>query len=167
MSTVTIDTDENGVASALNWVVGDVIKQLTSLDLTPELEGLNVKLELQHNKMFNSESDEEGNRWPPNSPSTVARKGHDAVLIEHGDLERSLIARNRFSIREIKKTGKHTIVLRFGTSHPHSSVNQLGGPSSGGGEIPPRRHVGISESTLDRFVNDFADSIVRRLQRGS
>jgi len=166
VSTITIDVDDpSGIDAAVQSVVQDVINQVATMDLKRDMENLIVDLEKQHQAMFASERDADGNPWEPLSRWTVDKKGHDIRLYEFGDLEDSLTSKTGLSIRSITKSSDG-ITLEFGTRHRHSYVNHFGGPSSWGQTIPPRPHVGISEKTLDTFMNNLADDMVKQLQRG-
>lgn len=167
MPQATIDiNDPADIDAAIAAAVNDVVVQVANMDLTSEMNQLIGTLQSQHNKMFDQERDDRGRRWARLSPVTVRKKGNDAVLIEFGNLERSLIDRNPNSVRRITRRG-NTVTLEFGTRDEKSMVNQFGGESSSGGTIPARPHVGLTENSLDKFMNDLADSMVKRLQRNS
>lgn len=65
------------------------LAQIPSRIARPIAEGISAELR----KQFEQGSDPYGVPWRTLAPYTIRKKGHDLILIEHGDLERDTHAR--------------------------------------------------------------------------
>lgn len=108
----------------------------------------------EHREHFAQEKDAGGNSWAPLAQSTIDRKGHDTILVEHGDLERSLTAiGGAGNIAAVTGQG-----LLFGTSDEKAGFHQ-----AGTSRMPARPPVGISEERINQLAESLADSAVNQL----
>lgn len=111
-------------------------------------------LALEHKEHFSREKDSSGASWPPLAPSTIKRKGHDRILVEHGDLQRSLeTVGGPNNIAATTGQG-----LLFGTSDPKAGFHQ-----SGTRNMPARPPVGVSLARVNQLTEMIADSAVDQI----
>lgn len=108
-----------------------------------------------HAGLFADANDPSGVAWPPLAPSTVARKGHDTILVETGRLRASLTqkstANSGDATREVAELAGETDVI-FGTTVEYSPYHD-----TASGNRPARPHVGINE----QFLDGFCDRLIR------
>jgi phage gpG-like protein len=93
-------------------------------------------------------------KWADLAPSTIARKGHDTILQDTGELMASLTQRDAQGERGgniFEVTPEH---LRFGTSDPVAGYHQ-----SGTSRMPQRKVIDLKEeqkaglvSVVQRFI---------------
>jgi hypothetical protein len=140
------------------YEVGSVFLELDQAferaDYTKEMAETSADLERQEYGMFAGEHDSSGSPWPKLAPATVAQKGHDQILYEHGPLGESLFSNTGDAIRTPMERG-----LTFGTSTPYALFHQ-----EGTSRMPARPPVGISEETIDRLVERVANAVVEKLR---
>jgi phage gpG-like protein len=123
-------------------------------DYSEPLKPMLEMLEQTHAAGFESESTPGGEKWPPLAASTVAKKGHDVILLETGRLKASLANKTGDSVREVSHRG-----LLFGTQVEYAGIHQ-----NGTSRIPQREHVGMNEETAQRIVDVVADATVEALK---
>lgn len=111
-------------------------------------------LEEQHAVMYDSGVDSNGEPWPPLSPTTIKKKGHDTILVDKQKMKASLIGPTGDSVRDIVEEGGIAGAV-FGTDVEYAHFHVTGTPI-----MPARPPVGISENTIDLVCNDVADHTV-------
>jgi hypothetical protein len=141
-----------------------------------------------HKSYFDSSTGPDGAAWAPNAPRTIQQKGHSTILrgvrgrkeknvkgtrgrpgvrfrrsrwIGGYRLSTSLTAKTRQTfgdaIREAIATDSGGD-LKFGTAVDYSPIND-----QGGGHIPARPHIGMTEQHLDKVTNRAADFALEQL----
>lgn len=81
--------------------------------------------------LFNSQGRRGGGSWKKLKPSTVARKGHEIILVETGALKKSLSEYDApFQIHHVTNS-----TVEFGTEHPFAAIHQHG---TRDGRLPAR-----------------------------
>lgn len=141
--------EEHDGFNGFGMVIRDMENGFKSHDYEPVLKSLIPQLQIDHKEGFSHETTPGGEKWKPNAPSTIKRKGHGRVLFETGALEESLTQDGAANaIRGTSRAG-----LLFGTGVEYAAVNQ-----------ETRPHVGLKEVTLQRIANDVADSTVESLK---
>lgn len=124
--------------------IAEVFRDLENLDLSEPLDEIGVYLDTQVALRFDSESDPDGNRWPP---SQRALKTGDKTLQDRGHL-RDSITHNLLSPTE----------LEHGSDAVYAAIHQLGGKAGRGGSvnITPRPFLGINaddETEIREIIN--------------
>ena len=114
-------------------------------------------LEDTHAYYFQEETGPDGGKWEELRPSTIARKGHDKILFESGDLLDSLTGRAKGAIRRVSTSGTK-VSLRFGSDIPYSKTHQYGTD-----RLPQRKHIGITEVIRELLREIVVEDIKRRL----
>jgi phage gpG-like protein len=150
-----------------DWI-NEKLSDLADLDYTDFFEDQLTALEELHQTYFETETDPDGNAWKPLAPSTIAKKGHDRILIETGALNNSLVLRNaEGAVREVTEDS-----IRFGTDIEYSQYHQQGarrrqrrtatGRFASGFifGLPQRKHVGLTDEFWDNFIDDLNQYIV-------
>jgi len=138
----------------LGGVFAGVEAQFRDLDYTETLRGFMPVLQQEEARQFSQQADAAGRAWPKLSPVTIARKGHDRILVETGRLRASLESQNGDSVRATSHRG-----LLFGTAVPYSIFHQTGGR-----RLPQREHVGMNSEACDKLTATVADATVRGLK---
>lgn len=134
--------------------IGEIV---ANADYTEVMESFMPIFAADESRAFAHEMTVEGEPWAPLKPSTVARKGNDRILVEHGALIASLVnVGGPHNIHEAMPRG-----AIFGTSDPKALFHQLGTS-----RMPARPPVGISEETLDRLCEAVADRTVELIGAG-
>lgn len=111
-------------------------------------------IETTHSGYFRSQAGPDGSPWPALKPMTVAKKGHATILVETGDLQRSLTESGApHAIRRQTLTE-----LLFGTDRPHADKHQ-----DGRGKLPQREHTGFNEQLISQCVDLVADTVVGKM----
>ena len=141
----------------LGGVFAEIEQQFNDADYTQLLAQTILDLETAHADYFAEEKSPAGEAWKPLAPLTVAKKGHDTILFEHGPMPDSLIGTTSDSIREVvSEPPNHS--LSFGTSDEKSPFHQFGTS-----RIPIREHVGVNEPFCDQLAEKTADATVALL----
>lgn len=138
----------------LGGVYVEIEEKFNRADYTEVLEKQPDKLRKDHADYFAKAQDATGQAWPPLAPSTVKRKGHATILVEHGDLQASLVGQGGANIAEVTHRG-----VNFGTSDEKAPFHQ-----SGTSRMPARPAVGITEERVDAVANEVADFLVEQLK---
>lgn len=124
------------------------------MDYSQTLQDFMPVLAEQEAGMFAGEYDSSLTDWTPLKPSTVARKGHDRILVDTGALRESLVhVGGPGNINEVAPRG-----MLFGTE-----VEYAGFLQDGTSRMPSRPPVGISDETLDKLCERIADATVEKL----
>lgn len=146
----------NGL-SAIDSMFADMEARVHDADYTSVLEPYQQILAEQHAGMFAGEFDSNLVDWSILKPSTIKRKGHDRILVEKGDLMRSLTSvGGPGNIHEVTPSS-----LVFGTSDPKALFHQ-----EGTSKMVARPPVGMSQDTEDKLVDSVADGTVEIVMRG-
>lgn len=122
------------------------------IELTPPLEQIMGGLEDLHHSYFNTESGPDGEGWAVLSPETIARKGHDTILVDTERLARSLIEDGPDAIREISEDAT-TAELIYGTAVPYSVYHNA---DTG------REHIGVNDQHLDDMTDVVVDAALEQ-----
>ena len=124
----------------------DLRQAVINADWRPTMGDIVTVLEEDHNERFAAEVDLNGAPWPPLSPYTIERKGHDTKLQELGLLINSLTDDSHpMAVREYQDQGEDKSI-KFGTRRPHARSHQ-----EGTDKIPQRKFLGASERAVDRI----------------
>lgn len=150
----TLRTQQIDDVQFLGGIFVEVEQAYNGADYGPALEGFFPKLEDAHSEFFAGEHSPAGEQWPALSPVTIAKKGHDIILVETGALEASLAGRTGDSIRQADARG-----ALFGTSAEKSIFHTVGGPN-----LPQREHVGMNDELVDVLADEIANSLVEQLK---
>lgn len=140
--------------NALGGIFVEIEEQIKAADYTPALEPHLQGLEELHSGFFQGSVDPNGSPWRPLAPSTVARKGHDTILVETTQLVQSLVSETSESVRAVSERG-----LIFGTSDEKAMFHQ-----EGTARMPARPMVGLQEEYLDKIVDDVAGRTVEEMK---
>ncbi len=151
-------TEELEDLKFLGGVYAEIENDWRDADYTDFLGGVIEKIEERHRGFFESEISPAFQPWAPLAARTIARKGHSEVLVETGRLRASLVRQTGDSIRDIIKE-QFFHGLSFGTSVTYSRYHQ-----EGGGHLPQREHVGVTEPTVDEITEESADAMVEMLK---
>ena len=138
----------------LGGIYQEMENQFEAADYEEPLKDFFEDLQDAHRDYFLNEHGPDGSAWPPLAPSTSARKGHDRILFETGELEKQLTG-DGSGIREPTHRG-----LIFGTDLFYSIFHQE--PQEGG--LPKREHVGMDDELLQVVVDSVADHTVESLK---
>lgn len=123
-------------------------------DYTAPLTHSIIKLQEQHQVMYDNGLASNDEPWAPLAPATIAKKGHDTILVDKGKMKASLIGPTGDSVRDvIEERGMAGAVFGTDVEYAHFHV-------TGTSRMPARPPVGISEKTLDSICNDVADHTV-------
>lgn len=106
-----------------------------SIHAAPAFELLGGELFRIERRQFDSEGGYGSGGWAPLADSTIEAKGTDQILVESGDLERSLTERGGDNIFEI-----HDTWFLFGTHDPKAALHQ-----KGTSRMPQRRPLELPE----------------------
>ena len=144
----------------LNETVADMDSAMDRIDFKYLMEEQLGVLEGMHAYYFQNEVSPENKKWEKLSDYTIFKKGHDQILMETGDLLRSLTERNApDAIREVDDGGGDSKgYLVFGTSVEYAHWH-MSGPQN----MPARPMVGITEWYADKVAEDVADLIAAAL----
>lgn len=142
----------------LGDVLGQVFDEIEigyqEADYTAPLTHSLLTLQEQHQVMYDSGQDSSGAAWTPLAASTVAKKGHDTILVDKSRMKASLVSPTGDSIRDvISEAGMAGVA--FGTDVEYAHFHQ-----TGTSRMPARPPVGISEKTIDQVQNEVADHTV-------
>lgn len=137
-------------------IYDDISLNFRQAEYNDELSDFSDKLFEFHEAGFDLERDPNLSAWPPLAAATIARKGHDKILIESGRLKRSLTTRGSSDhIGEVFDRG-----LTFGTSVPYSMFHQRGTRT-----IPQRAHVGLAIERVDKLTKTITKSASDKLKK--
>lgn len=109
---------------------------------------------------FGLEQTAGGEPWAPLSPVTVARKGHDKILVETQRMKAAATGRTGDSI-QIATENTLTIGVNasaFPGSYPAKH-------ESGMSRMPARPFENVNEEAIDRAAGRLADYAVRRMKK--
>lgn len=133
----------------------DLNQAVQDADYSETLEAFMPRMAEQEAGMFAGEFDSNLEPWAPLKPSTIKRKGHDRILVESGDLRKSLVSvGGPGNISEVAPKG-----MLFGTDVEYASFLQ-----EGTSRMPARPPVGISVETLDKLCDAVADATIEMLR---
>lgn len=133
---------------------GNLQEDYEAINLLGLLEDWVDPLRELHQGYFDSETSPDGDAWPELAASTIARKGHDTILVDKGALAASLTEGTGDSILVIYDEGRNKGIV-FGTDVEHSQYQN-----------PEREHVGLSEAVLDVMAEQVADETLERWADG-
>lgn len=150
---MVLKTEEIADPAFLGSIFLEVEQAFLAADYTSTLEPFLSHLEGSHASHFAAQSNPIGTPWAPLAASTIARKGHDTILVETTRLKSSLTGKTQDSIRAVSHRG-----LLFGTEVPYAIFHQ------DGGRLPKREHVGMNNETTQQIVDAVADRTVEELK---
>ena len=137
-------------------VYDDVALNFRNASYRPELDDFNDAIYESHADRFGLENDPNLSAWPPLAAATIARKGHDTILVDTGRLRRSLTTKGHADhAGEIFDRG-----LTFGTSVPYSIFHQQGTRN-----IPQRAHVGLTTNLVEELTATITKSASDKLRK--
>jgi phage gpG-like protein len=132
----------------------EVEQAYKAADYTMPLLDTLEALREDHQSYFDNERDANNDPWAPLAKSTIKRKGFDDILIEKGDLEKSLTEFSGDNINGVAPRG-----LVFGTADEKALWHQ-----EGTARMPARPPVGMTEQRLNSLCDDIADHLVDSLK---
>jgi phage virion morphogenesis protein len=136
-----IEYDDDDVRNALQRLIS------IAGDASPALRDIGEILVPSTRRRFSTKIGPDGEAWEGNSPVTIARKGRDNPLVEHGDLYRQI---------HYALIGGDT--LEVGSSLPYAAMQQFGGTKAEfpwlWGDIPERPFLGVSEDDKEAVLDE-------------
>ena len=151
--TIILDNPED-VDEAIQGVYDAITESLQEVNFQEAFETkVFPAIETAERGYFASETDSSGQAWAPLAASTIAKKGHDIILVETGALRASLVGVTGDSIRD---AGADFGV--FGTSDPKAMFHQ-----EGTSRMPARPPVGVSEELLETIAGIIGDAVIAQI----
>lgn len=144
----------DGLSAVLGDVFDSIAIQFQEVEYTEPLSDAIKTLEQQHEVMYANGQDSNGDAWAPLAPSTIAKKGHDTILVDKKKMRASLVSETGDSIRDIVSEGRIAGAV-FGTDLEYAGFHV-----EGTARMPARPPVGISEETIETVTNKVADHTV-------
>jgi phage virion morphogenesis protein len=139
--TASIEVDDDDIRGALQRLLS------ATGDVSPALANIGEILVPSTRRRFSSKTGPDGERWDDNSEVTIARKGRNNPLVEHGDLLRQIA---------YQLAGSDTLEV-FNTL-PYAAMQQFGGTKEEfpwlWDDIPARPFFGISEDDKDAILDE-------------
>jgi phage virion morphogenesis protein len=136
-----IEYDDDDVRKALRRLIS-----LTG-DASPALLNIGEILVPSTRRRFETKTGPDGEPWERNSEVTIARKGRDNPLFDHGDLRRE----NAYEV-----IGNDT--LEVYNTLPYAAMQHFGGTKAEfpwlWGDIPARPFLGISDDDKDAILDE-------------
>jgi phage virion morphogenesis protein len=136
-----IEFDDDDVRNALQRLIS-----LTG-DASPALRNIGEILVPSTRRRFETKIGPDGETWEDNAEATIARKGRNNPLYEHGDLKRQIF---------YQLTGTDT--LEVGSSLPYAAMQQFGGTKAEfpwlWGDIPERPFLGVSDDDKEAILDE-------------
>ena len=130
-------------------VYDDVASNFRDASYRDELDDFNDAIYESHADRFGLENDPNLSAWPPLAAATIARKGHDTILVDTGRLRRSLTTKGHTDhTGEIADRG-----LTFGTDVPYSRFQKR------------REHVGLTIANVEEFTAVITKSASDKLRK--
>lgn len=115
-------------------------------DLSPVMQGIAAIVENSTRERFANKENSEGVAWQALAPETIERKkGRGGILVEYGDLMRSITAHATAVSAEV------------GTDRPYGKYHQMGWG------VPQREFLGLSEDDvldITDLLNDFMEDLL-------
>lgn len=152
---MTLIKESLGSIDELGGILLDVENRALYSDVRDTLDQFQQTLADQHAGMFSGQYDSNLVPWEALRPSTIAKKGHDRILFESGDLMASLM--NLGGPGHIGETNERW--MTFGTEVPYATFHQ-----EGTSKFPARPPVGVTEENVDKLVNSVADATVENMK---
>src|SRR6266545_2075470 len=104
--------------------------------------------------IFSSQGRRFGSSWKYLAESTRLKKGHPVILVDTGDLRRSVTEPGaEFQILQIDRFG-----IDFGTHRPWAFVHQFGDKR---GHVPKRQFIDFNQRDLLRWTDMLFDHLLR------
>jgi phage virion morphogenesis protein len=139
--TASIEVEDDDIRGALQRLLS------ATGDVSPALRNIGEILVPSTRRRFSTKTGPDGEQWPDNSDATIARKGRNNPLVEHGDLSRQI---------HYALIGEDT--LEVGSSLPYAAMQQFGGTKSEfpwlWGDIPARPFLGISDDDKASILDE-------------
>jgi phage gpG-like protein len=141
----------------LPTVLEGVAAQFRRADYTGAFEReIAPELAEQHAEYFASATDPFGAPWAPLAPSTIARKGHDTILIDTKAMANSIVSQN--SPNHVQHISRQE--MNWGSADEKLPFHQFGTS-----RMPARPPVGVTEAGANRIAEITADATVEILKR--
>lgn len=137
-------------------VLVTMIDDFKRADLTPALDKIADGIAEQTRENFLNESSPGGEKWAELSPATVAKKGHDVILVDSTNMRKSVVLRD--AAGHIERIEDDSI--EYGTNIVYAVVHQ-----EGTGRIPQREFLGFNEQSADAVAEIVADHYVETLKQ--
>jgi phage virion morphogenesis protein len=139
--TASIEVDDDDIRGALQRLLS------ATGDVSPALASIGEILVPSTRRRFSTKTGPDGEAWERNAEATIARKGRDNPLVEHGDLSRQIA---------YQLAGSDTLEV-FSTL-PYAAMQQFGGTKEEfpwlWGDIPARPFLGISDDDKDAILDE-------------
>lgn len=137
-------------------IYDDIEENFRNASYRDEFDDFNDAIYESHADRFGLENDPNLSAWPPLAAATIARKGHDTILVESERLRRSLTTKGHTDhAGEIFDRG-----LTFGTSVPYSIFHQRGMRN-----VPQRAHVGLTTELVEELTATITKSASDKLRK--
>lgn len=143
----------------LEGFLAGVVEDFAAFDPVPQLFEESQQLQQLHAGYFQQQAGPAG-AWAPLAESTVARKGHDVILIDTDALEDSLTVEGaQGAHREVERFDDATYLF-FGTEVEYADYHM-----TGTARMPARPMVGFTEAFIDQAAGRMADSALEALKQ--
>lgn len=149
LATETLETFLAGVAAVTDDPQAEDALQQWATEAKEELGNL-----------MDQEQAPDGPRHAPLAASTVAKKGHDRILWEFGDLRESVAGTGSGHIEDVSP---NSVVL--GTEHEKKGAPVASYLQRGTSRMPARPFIGATENMGDRAAELVGDAILRQIDQ--
>lgn len=141
--------------------IGDVIEDFKAVEFREALDQIGAKFAEKTTQNFLSESSPSGSPWEPLSPFTIAKKGHDTILVDSTTMRKSVVLRDApHHIERIGKNAAGEEEIVYGTDVAYAVFHQ-----EGTARMPQREFLGLEEKDADDIAEIVADHIVEKLKQ--
>jgi len=120
-------------------------------DFTEPFEEMVGVFTAYQRQVWATQGAESGSAWAALQPSTVARKGHDVILVDTGALRQDML---KPGIKEVSARR-----LALGTRLAYAGYHQTGFTDRAGGRVPARPVIRLTE----KFKTEWTKIIHRHL----
>ncbi len=141
--------------------IGDVVEDFKAIEYREALDQVAGHMAEKTRDNFLSQSSPSGSPWEPLSPVTVARKGHDTILVDSTAMRKSVVLRDApHHIERIGRNASGEDEIVYGTDVTYAVFHQ-----EGTGRTPQREFLGLDEEGADDIAVIVADHIVEKLKQ--
>ena len=141
--------------------VADVVEDFKKIEFREALDQIADVFVDTTRENFLTKSSPSGIPWLPLSPVTVARKGHDTILVDSTTMRKSVVLRDApHHIERMGKSASGEDEIVFGTDVNYAVFHQ-----EGTSKTPQREFLGLEEKDADEIADIVADHIVEKLKQ--
>ncbi len=106
-------------------------------------------LRADEQQRFASETSPDGSAWTPLAPTTARRKGNADILVDTGSLE---AAATSDAAGHIERIEANTLIYGVDGTTDQGGIPWAGLQQAGGGKLPARPFLGISDEAIAKLV---------------